>query len=516
MVVAHADYLHDGTQSTLGSNKSGGRSSSSPRKVAIIGSGIAGASAAHHLHQLTRRYYPLDITVYEREARVGGQIMSVTLRNGPGRTVEVGAVNFFDHDWCMVGAMREVGLRPVKTQSRRKLAKRTGVWDGEAFLLIDEPTNGYRDTLWRFVRSYWRYGFSGARLRAATQTAAAKFNEFAMLGIFKNLTRAVNDRNLEHEISDAAQFYLSTISGIGPNFLHEVVRPAARARSLLDINAIDGLAALMAMQDAKPVSISEGNWRLPNRMLKIAEAKVKLNTHVMSIAPGTNNKWQVRWRENHTTETGSGVAHTEGFDYVILTVPFEYHDLTIDIPPSELRSTALTSYVERHITHFTSPKRLSPGFFKQPLNSTLPEDIFTAPKAGSDDYIISITVEAMVDAADSGDVEWDDHFLYKAITTRTLPDETIAALFSDRSESDGDVNLEKLGVDWVHRQAWPHTGPLFRKEPLLDDIEIAPDLFYTAAGQNALNTMEMSCRMGFNVAKQLYYSKWTNLEDLIP
>lgn len=39
------------------------------------------------------------------------------------------------------------------------------------------------------------------------------------------------------------------------------------------------------------------------------------------------------------------------------------------------------------------PKRLSPGFLEQPLNSTLPEDIFTAPKAGSGDYIVSITMD---------------------------------------------------------------------------------------------------------------------------
>ena len=181
-----------------------------------------------------------------------------------------------------------------------------------------------------------------------------------------------------------------------------------------------------------------------------------------------------------------------------------------------MRSTTLRSYVERHITHFTSSKRLSPGIFKQPLNSTLPEDIFTAPKAKSDDYIISITVEAMVSSAERGEVVQHDHFLYKAVTIRSFPDETIAALFGGGSESGIDVDLEKLGVDWVHRQAWPHTGPMFRKEPLLEDIEIAPDLFYMAEGQNALNTMEMSCRMGFNVAKQLYYSKWTNNKDLIP
>ena len=244
VVVVHADYLSYGTQSTLRSDNDSGGTSSSPRKVAIIGSGIAGASAAHHLHQLTRRYYPLNITVCEREARIGGQIKSITLRYRPGRTVEVGAVSFFDHDWCMVGAMREVGLKPAKTESKHKFTKRTGVWDGEDFMHVSEPTNGYGDTFWRLATSYWRYGFSGSHFRDVTQTAAARFKNFAIFGTFRDLAKAVNDRNLQHEISHSAQDHLSYISGIGQNFLQEAVRPAVRARSLLDIEAIDSLAAL--------------------------------------------------------------------------------------------------------------------------------------------------------------------------------------------------------------------------------------------------------------------------------
>ena len=73
---------------------------------------------------------------------------------------------------------------------------------------------------------------------------------------------------------------------------------------------------------------------------------------------------------------------------------------------------------------------------------------------------------------------------------------------------EGVVPLQDTGVSWVHRQIWPYTRLKFSKHLLWDNIEIAPDLYYTAAGEQVASTMELSCRMGLNVAKTLWYEKW--------
>ena len=70
--------------------------------------------------------------------------------------------------------------------------------------------------------------------------------------------------------------------------------------------------------------------------------------------------------------------------------------------------------------------------------------------------------------------------------------------------------LHDFGVTWLHRQAWPHAFPQSDpKQPILDNIEIAPDLYYTAALQDVVSTMEMGCRTGKNLEKHLYHSKWS-------
>ena len=76
-------------------------------------------------------------------------------------------------------------------------------------------------------------------------------------------------------------------------------------------------------------------------------------------------------------------------------------------------------------------------------------------------------------------------------------------------KDDTEVEPSHNGVTWVHREVWPHAYPTFESgHPLLDDIEIAPHFFYTAAGEEVLSSMEMSRPVGLNVAKVLYYSKW--------
>jgi len=63
---------------------------------------------------------------------------------------------------------------------------------------------------------------------------------------------------------------------------------------------------------------------------------------------------------------------------------------------------------------------------------------------------------------------------------------------------------------------WPHASPKFTEnQALLDEVEIAPDLFYTSSGDEAVSSLKMSCRMAHNIAGKihhnLWYSKWNEI-----
>lgn len=64
-----------------------------PPKVAIIGAGIAGASAAYHLHD-QYAHANLDVIIYQANSQVGGRIISAKVYDG--------AYYPAGRDWCAI------------------------------------------------------------------------------------------------------------------------------------------------------------------------------------------------------------------------------------------------------------------------------------------------------------------------------------------------------------------------------------------------------------------------------
>ncbi|KAL2044014.1 hypothetical protein N7G274_003535 [Stereocaulon virgatum] len=189
--------------------------------------------------------------------------------------------------------------------------------------------------------------------------------------------------------------------------------------------------------------------------------------------------------------------------------------------PASISTTEVRPYIERHIALFSTLQQLSPRYFNQSTNFTVPETILTAPAhfvAEDANDIFGIMVAARFSQPPS---DFDDEleYVYKITSSKPIHNDEIARLLGYNLDSTGNKSesqtLDDLGVTWLHRQAWPHAYPQYNpEEPVRDSIEIAPDLFYTAAAEQTPSTMEMSCRMGKNVAERLCDSKW--LGELIP
>lgn len=106
------------------------------KRIAIIGAGIAGASAAYHLSEMYRSEL---ITVYEAGPQVGGRVKSVKVYDGAygSQHVETGAHAFYSDDECLKTAIDEVGLRQ-KLEPHYPRKKSVGVSDGQNFILRRE------------------------------------------------------------------------------------------------------------------------------------------------------------------------------------------------------------------------------------------------------------------------------------------------------------------------------------------------------------------------------------------
>lgn len=100
-------------------------------KIAVLGAGISGLTAAHHLQKKGHR-----VTVFEARQRAGGNIRSEVI---DGCLVEWGPNGFLDNEPATLDLVRELGLES-QLQTARQEAARRFVWrQGRLRLLPSKP-----------------------------------------------------------------------------------------------------------------------------------------------------------------------------------------------------------------------------------------------------------------------------------------------------------------------------------------------------------------------------------------
>jgi hypothetical protein len=92
--------------------------------------------------------------------------------------------------------------------------------------------------------------------------------------------------------------------------------------------------------------------------------------------------------------------------------------------------------------------------------------------------------------------------LYRIVSRHRIKDEELARMM-DKPWRVGQ-RYSEAGLTWLHRQEWPQAFPRFEKgKSLPGDVEIADNLFDLGLAEGVISSMEMSCRMGRNVARKL-------------
>ncbi|KAJ9640888.1 hypothetical protein H2199_005556 [Coniosporium tulheliwenetii] len=448
-----------------------------PRRIAIIGSGITGATAAFTIAEAGRLDPdgPPSITLFERNPIIGGRITTTQVYGDPRFTIDTCAATFSTlSDTCLATSASNVGLLSrLVTPSDAG----TGVWDGAEFRGFVEDTdfrNPQSWSLFRKLRWFRRYGITPweyARNVSLTQT------RYRQLGtaIFKSLEAAVKAADLEKAVRLGlceSGLFDCTQSG-NSLFLQEVIDAGIRERFFGNVDELNGLDAILGFSGDTLSEVVGGNLRLVDRLIKLSGADLRLSTTVAKLIKQPQGVWRLYF----STPT---VSDSMDFDAVVIAAPLSTSDLAFE-PEVSSRPGLLLPYVDSFVTHFTTTSNLSSTYFN--VDGPVPQSILTTGVV-----------------ADRSPPFFQLRLIGQYSNPKTLEAENLYKLVSERPITDDELGeyLEldvgpptKPVISWINREPLFDSVPrLDANQTLLGDVEVEPGLFYAGAGEQVTATWD--------------------------
>lgn len=473
-----------------------------PAKVAIIGAGIAGASAAYHLCD-QYGHAGFEITIYEANSHVGGRVNSAKVYDGAyGQQVETGARSFYADDECIQSLIDETGLRR-KLEPHYPLKKSVGVWDGQSFILQGEgDLKGKTWTDW--ARYAWRYGLSVNNMRKWLSEKLPLF--MRLLGRWEyaspSIPEEIENLGLTAELKrDAWSFFQNLTS---PEFSRDIVQAITRAWFSQNLATMHGLAALAALNPAPTDSvINGGNHKLIERLIRLSDVGLHLNSTVTKIQKSPVRKYRLTVETpSHHHDQSSSNSEEADYDLIIIAAPLQMANIEFDID-IQIAASSPRSYASRYITYFTSANLLSPAFFNLTTGASMPSKIYTTTSTNLPSAPFFSIEHSLASFGLDGCIAQTEN-LYRTVTASPFLDSTILKLLGQ----DPEIALEDAGVRWVHREEWKHAFLEYDGSAMLDNIQIADGIFYAGFGEGVVSSLEMSCKMGRRAADLLYNEKF--------
>lgn len=394
------------------------------QKVAIIGAGAGGSSAAYFLSKAQSKLEQLgfgaqgiDVTLFERDERIGGRTTVVHPyedENLPA--IELGASIFADVNKNLQRASKQFNL-PIGA----KLGEDglTGVWDGQQFL-IEGLDNGW----WNSAKMFWRYGYSPLttqKLVGKTVDAFLRLYDPAYMHK-TNVDKKVIDSHSSSSntesgypwrtIDDLAKamkfdqmvaqsagdyFYAQSVSKL---FIEEIIEAATLVNYGQEIYSIHGLGGSVSLAASGATGVVGGNYKIFESMLGHCEAShlrlgihgevtglAKFKTVEEAIEAGKIDEKEaqslgyLKTDSQELTEAGSSTKWWLGtksgygglFDAVFIAAPWHSADITL------LNTNAVIpapSYVHLHVTLvITKSDQPNPAYFGRGEKDVIPNSI---------------------------------------------------------------------------------------------------------------------------------------------
>lgn len=273
---------------------------SAERKIAVVGGGITGLTAAYHLKNAGA-----TVRLFEASDRVGGAVQSV--REGAW-LIEAGPNSLQENSADLTRLIKELGLDPARATALPAAKNRYILKNGNPVAAPASPPALLTSPLFSL----------GAKLRVFRELWQRPRQRAADVSLADFVGSHFGDELVEYGLNP----FVSGVYAGDPHHLSarhsfpSLWQIERETGSIIrgQIKAAKAKRAAGAPSGPPPIlSFDEGLGRLPQALAeRIGPADIELNTRVTGLIPGEH--WGVTW-------TRQGQPQVEEFDRVVLALP---------------------------------------------------------------------------------------------------------------------------------------------------------------------------------------------------
>jgi hypothetical protein len=135
------------------------------------GAGAAGSTAAYYLRQFAdEARVSVNITIFEKEDRIGGRTLTVSPYGAATHPVELGATIFVPVNHILYDNAKKFNLS--MRDGMDETPGRLVVWDGEK-VRYDQDSDSW--SWWNYAKLFWKYGMAPYRTKKLVQAAVSAY-----------------------------------------------------------------------------------------------------------------------------------------------------------------------------------------------------------------------------------------------------------------------------------------------------------------------------------------------------
>ncbi|KAM6901419.1 prenylcysteine oxidase 1 isoform 1-T2 [Lycodopsis pacificus] len=456
-----------------------------PKKIAVVGAGIGGTSAAFYLRQEFGAGVKID--VFE-PGDVGGRLATVKIGE---HEYETGGAAIHPLNLHMKHFIEKLGIPP-----RRDVPSKMAIFDGKE--LTFEESDWF---IVNFLRMLWRFGFSFIRMHMWVESVLDKFMriyQYQQYGYsFSSVDKLLHAMGGDAFLTMLNQTLEETMMGEGFSqvFLNDIVAPIARVNYGQSVR-INGFVGAVSLAGADPGlwAVDGGNKRVCSGLLYNSKSELiaaRVTSISLKVRPSKTGNTASFYEVSYVGEAGS--AHSL-YDIVVIATPL--HQGKSDIAFSGFSPPIPSHYPGRY--HQTVSTLVHGMLDMSYLGTTQPASEFTVS-----DILTKDSKDSVINSLSSLDPVHIPQGYKRPPASQTK----VWKVFSPKPLSQEQLRDMFLSWDSVSETQWlayPSYSPPHRNTP---PFILHNRLYYLNAVEWAASAMEMSSISARNVAL-LAHHRW--------